>query len=720
MRSLAIVVSAVAVIAPSAGIIAQGEAAQPVMDVVLVTAQKRSAAEDAQSVPVALTVLGGAALETLHATSMEHLVSIAPNVAFEDAGTIPGFANFTIRGLGINSTVPSVEPTVGVFVDGIYLGMSTGAVLDLFDVSDVEILRGPQATLFGRNTTGGAVLVSTRRPGPELAARGRLSVESGTETKLGASVEGPLAATLDAKVAVFLDRDEGWFTNRFDGRSYGANRGGFVRPMLVWTPSDGFDTTLIYERGWSRGDGAPVQNRVAADGFGINVDYRGYHDLDQTAATLVSNVDLGAGVLTNLLGYRTLHQAAADDIDGQPLSRFNAFSLLRQHQISDELRYAVELGQRVDLTAGLYYFDQEFRYFERRVLNNGAIDSSLGAVIADTNYALFAEASIALASRTTVIAGGRLTSEQKSARTATFLPSTAASLCDFARETCAFNFPGAAFPRAPGSKTWDHFTPKLGVTFRPDGGGLVYGTWTRGLRSGGYNARNASVIIPPGPYDSEIQRSLEAGVKRDWAEGRVRLNAAIFGNRMKHMQRDVTETDPVVGIVQVTRNTADAHITGFETEVAARVGANVTLTANVGHLHGAYDEIFYDLDGGGIGASDLALELPRLAKWTYDLGWEYARELRAGRSLRVRADYGRRSRAALTDNNSSFLVPAKNLTASAALTLPGRWSVSIYGRNLLDTVSEGVISPLPPTLGGGTFRTLNEGRVVGAEVAFEY
>jgi len=693
-----------------------------IVETVLVSAQKRGVAENAQDVPIALTALDGASIGDLHATNLDRLTSVAPNVTLADAGTVPKYANFTIRGLGINTTIPSVEPTVGVFMDGIYLGNSSGTVLALFDVGSIEILRGPQATLFGRNTTGGAVLINTRRPGDVFAVHGRMSIESGMEEQVGISVEGPLARGLNAKIAGYYVNNAGWFKNAFDGKKFGADRSGFVRPTFTWTtPSGAFDSTLIYQHAWSNGQGAPVQNQAYASGFGINIDFPGYNQLDQDSVTLESNLHAGRGLVTNLFGYRRLHQEGADDIDGQPAPRFHAYSVTRQHQYSDELRYSARFFDRVDVTAGLFFFTQEFTYFERRVLFGGAIDSALGAILEDTNYAAFAEGDYYVTPKFALIAGGRLTREEKTAKTATFVPSTAGSLCNYALTTCNFNFPGPAFPGVPGNGRWDHFTPKLGANYQPEENILIYANWTRGLRSGGFNARNSSVVIPPGPYDPELQDAFELGFKSDWLEHRLRINGAAFYDQLKNLQREVTETDPVVGFVQVTRNTADATIKGLEAELEGVVGEGLVLNANVGYLEGRYDKIFYDLDGGGIGASDLALAIPRLTKWSYNFGATYARGLGNDYVMRLHADYGYRSRAALADNNAVFLVPVKNLTASAALTLPdGHWTFSLYGYNLLDTVTEGVIAPLPPSFGGGTFRTLNEGRVIGFEAAFSY
>jgi iron complex outermembrane receptor protein len=210
-------------------------------------------------------------------------------------------------------------------------------------------------------------------------------------------------------------------------------------------------------------------------------------------------------------------------------------------------------------------------------------------------------------------------------------------------------------------------------------------------------------------------------VKSSWFENRLYANAALFYDKIKKMQRDVNQIDPVVAVVQVTRNTADASIKGFELELTGAVTDELVLRANTGYTDGRYDKIFFDLDGGGIGPSDYHLAIPRLVRWSYDLGATYTHNLPGDFLVRLRADYGYRSRAASTDSNSAFLPEIENLSASASLTLPSqRWSFSLYGRNLLDNVNYGVHAALPAFLGGGTIRTLNEGRVIGVEASFTY
>jgi iron complex outermembrane recepter protein len=395
--------------------------------------------------------------------------------------------------------------------------------------------------------------------------------------------------------------------------------------------------------------------------------------------------------------------------------------LLRQHQFSDELRFSGRIFDRLEATAGLYYFTQSYLYLERRVAGVGIYDSTLGGKIDTANYAAFAQLYYQATPELALTAGARFTRDEKDVRIATLIPSTALSRCDFAAETCVYNFPGADFHDSPGKKTWENVLPKLGFQWQATDDVFVYGHWARGVRSGGYNVRNTSYTIAPGPYDPELQDAFELGLKSGWLNNRLRANLTLFYNTIRSMQREVFQTDSVVAIAQVTRNTADATIKGFEFEFAALVAKEWVLFTNAGYTDGTYNKIFFDLDGGGIGDSDRGLAIPRLTRWSYGLGVKYEHKFSGDFTLQFRTDYGFRSPAASTDDNTAFLLPIEDLSMSIAVKLPGQhWSFSLYGRNLLNKVTLGVHTPLPATLGGGSYRSLNEGRVIGIEASFVY
>src|SRR5262249_5778060 len=153
-----------------------------------------------------------------------------------------------------------------------------------------------------------------------------------------------------------------------------------------------------------------------------------------------------------------------------------------------------------------------------------------------------------------------------------------------------YNFPGPSFPDSPGKAAWDNFTPKLGFQWQADDEFLVYGHWARGVRSGGYNVRKTNTNVPPSPYHPELQGAFELGVKSSWFDNRLHANGALFYDKIKGMQRDVNITDPVVAVVQVTRNTADVTIKGFELELAGAVTGELVLRANAGYTDGRYDK----------------------------------------------------------------------------------------------------------------------------------
>jgi len=211
--------SASALVFATSAAIAQEQDAAPerenaiarILGTVTVTATKKANVENVQDVPLAVTAFNSDTLDALQVRDLQSLSYSSPNVSLDDIGTSKGTANFSIRGLGINSSIPSIDPTVGVFVDGVYLGINNGVVLDLFDLDSVEILRGPQGLLFGRNTTGGAVLINTGNPTDDFHYKARATVETpvddgrgGPSTTLQGTVSGPLVEDkLNGKFGIY-------------------------------------------------------------------------------------------------------------------------------------------------------------------------------------------------------------------------------------------------------------------------------------------------------------------------------------------------------------------------------------------------------------------------------------------------------------------------------------------------------------------------------------
>lgn len=261
---------------------------------------KKNRTEQLQDVPLAVSAFSESALDARQLITIEDLSFASPNVTLDQIGTTPGVQNFSIRGLGINSSIPSVDPTVGLFMDGVYLGITAGVVVDTFDLESVEILRGPQGLLFGRNVTGGAVLLRSKRPTGEFGAKAKLSYETGPQYTASASVEGPLADDkLAGKLSFYYKDDDGYFDNLVTpDRDVGAQETLMIRPTLVFTPNDSLDFTVIYEHGDLEGDGAVPQRALSSNPSDIsgNIDTAfdeiGFVDIKWDQLTFETNWDV--------------------------------------------------------------------------------------------------------------------------------------------------------------------------------------------------------------------------------------------------------------------------------------------------------------------------------------------------------------------------------------------------------------------------------------------
>jgi len=729
--------------------LAQGEQADQaeagktsvLMEEVTVTARKRE--EPMQQVPLSVSAYSGDQIEALKVRTLQNLSVAMPNVAMDDIGTTRGVANFSIRGLGINSSIAGIDPTVGVFIDGVYLGLNAGVVFDMFDIQSIEVLRGPQGTLFGRNVTGGAVLINTKRPSDEFelslraAVDGNPSGDGGLNYYFMGAVGGPIGDTLGARLSVYHNEDKGWFKNLYDNSNFGAASTTIFRPVISWHPNDDVTLQLRWEHTESDDDGPASQthtNGLGVPGYFANFDRDSFDfsidepgtlnmDVDTVTAQLDWDVAFGNGTITNIFGWRDYYHYSYGDIDAQPVWIFHASSITDQEQYSNELRYNGNFGN-ANVTVGLYWFDNDINYSENRDLlgiATGGVAPALtqngGGILKVKSKAAFASMDYALNESWTINTGIRYTVEDKDAQIAT-LSRNLNNGCVVQEGTCAYDFVD--------SDSWDAWSGKLGFTYEIDDEKRIYAHWSRGQRSGGYNLRNTAidtVNLGPGPFDQETVDSYEFGYKSEYA-GRGRLNAAVFYSSINDMQRELNLADPFAGVVQVIRNTADAEIWGAELDGTFAFGSNTVLMASLGWVDPSYTTVLYDLNGDGvIDGKDKALKLPRAAEWTYSVGLNHDWLFDSGSALSFRINYAYRDDSYYTDNNLGWLLSQQILDAGLDYATRGnRWVFSIYGRNLLNDVAHGGDTQLPSVLGpvptGGTFSPLIKGRVAGFEVTF--
>ena len=708
----------------AAPVSALAQGAVEAMQEVVVTATKKEHAENVQDVPLAVTAYSSKQLQAMNFQNLTSLSYAIPNVQLENVRTTAATANFSIRGLGINSSIPSIDPTVGVFVDGVYMGINAGVLFDNFDLDGIEILRGPQGVLFGRNVTGGAVLLRTKAPGDSFEMTGRIGGEVGPNYFADASVSGPIIkGTLSGKLALYHDDDSGWLTNELNNRGFGEEKQTIVRPVMRWTPTSDIDLTLRLEHGEATGDGPAGQNHAlfSRDSFDFSIDEPGFNDSKWNQAFLEANlaVPFGTGKITNIVGWREYESSAAGDIDSTPAFAFHAQFATDQDQLSEELRYAGTFGP-AEVTTGLYYFQQNLLYVERRLLAGGAVDRTGGGDGDFSTSGAFAATDWSLSPSLKLNLGVRYTHESKDAKVATV------------RAGGGSVDAKTIVPDFVDSHSWSDVSPRVGLQWFPAEASQIYGYWAKGFRSGGYNFRNTDPGVAPGPFDAEDQSSFEVGWKQDFGDGRARLNLAAFHNEVKDIQREIN-TPGALGVTQIIRNVGDATIQGAELEGRLNVVDGLLLSLQAGYTHGKYDSVGFDLNGDGVvDAADAALKLPRLAPWTYGASILYDVPLGSLGTLSSRIGFNHRDANFYTDNNRGRLNKANILDANFTYaTANGPASFAVYGMNLLDEATFGGDTQLPDAAGFGgdgpagprpppTFSPLNKGRVVGVEVRVRF
>ncbi|MFT3930958.1 MAG: TonB-dependent receptor [Spongiibacteraceae bacterium] len=723
--------------------------ASAILDEVVVTARKRE--EQVQDVPLSVSAFSVEQMDALKLRDLTDLSVGTPNVSLDDAGSAKGYANFSIRGLGINSSILSIDPTVGVFVDGVYMGVPAGMLFDVFDLQRIEVLRGPQGTLFGRNVTGGAVLMTTKKPSNvfEMTIRGAVDMgdQGGLNKYLMGTVSGPLTDSFSGKITAYLNKDDGWFENKYTGDDFGKNDQQMFRTVGLWKPTDSTEIILRWEHDKNESDGPAGQTHTNGSGVpGANVNFNrdshdfsideeGYYDTKTDFVTLEINqgVGFGDGTITNIMGWRSYEAESLGDIDSQPVWLFHSMSFTEAEQFSDELRYTGRFMDKLSLTTGLYYFTNNVDYAERRkmlgVLLGGTrpyVTYDGGGYYSVDTMAGFVSADYDLTDALTLNAGLRYSYEEKEAKIASlsrnvtlYTSSNTCNLVDPApgERKCAIDFED--------KDSWDDFSPRLGLTYELSANARVYGVWSQGFRSGGYNLRNTSLnpADVPGPFDQEKVTNYEVGFKSEF--GRARFNAAIFYNEVKDMQRELNFAGPI-GVVQLIRNTADADLMGVELDGAYGITDHLVVNFSAGWLDAEYSKVTADLNRDGvIDSRDKSLELPRAPEWTYSVGLNHDFNIGDSGYINSYINYAYRDDSYYTDDNLGYLLEQEIVDIGIDYhTNDESWVIGIYGKNLLDDVSHGGDTQLPNTIGpratGGTFAPLSKGRVYGAQVTYNF
>ncbi len=660
---------------------ADGRGARPAaveFDRVVVTARRRE--ESLQDVPQAVTAIEGGELESRGATDISALGAMAPNLTIYPTRAFNGSVTAYIRGVGQFDPVWGIEPGIGVYIDDVYLARPQGALLDVLDVQRVEVLRGPQGTLYGRNTLGGAIKVVTREPEAEFGGRFALTVGDHARRDAKAVLNLPLGEAFRARFAAAKYDRDGYGRNLVTGADVSARDAGVVRASASWRPAPEVDVRLAYDRYRDR-SGTPGSQRLGVNDYDpdatppdpgrydVRADAPDRMDLDSEGASATVDWTIDPRwSLRSVSAWRRGDSVAWLDVDTLPRPIFHVYRAFGERQLSQEFRLQREGGD-AHLVAGLYLLDATADgagavnsltppRAPLHFIQSGSIRTRSAAVYLDWVREIGASLQLD--------AGLRYTLERKHARI--FNNSYADAGHSVHTQTTA---------DIADARTWRAPTPRLALSWRASDAAMLYAQASRGFKGGSWNIHANTVLWPPSAHsiDAETVDALELGAKTTWFGGRLQVDAAVFHNDYRDIQLSVfTVIDGGDGLDGESfpdfRNAGSGTARGAELEWRARFGPYLHWTGNFGYLDARYDE-FIDRGIDVASSRNLVAEFP----------------LRAAGRLRARVDGRYQSRVYPTTDNSEVLAQGGYALWNAALawTSPRqRWELSLRGENLGD------------------------------------
>lgn len=591
---------------------ATGAAAQHTLEEIIVTAQKRE--QNLQQVPIAITALDAHALEVQGVTDTDSFAKLVPNLHIKQGTT--GVITIAVRGVSNNDAAnPGFENAVGIYVDGVYTGRAVGSLFDLGDVERVEVLRGPQGTLYGRNTIGGAVNFISRRPSGELDVRVKAGVGNENLRYGNLNLDLPALGTvgeglgeLRTRASVYARKRDGFTDNvqqsftavsfpiaNFD--EFGTVDRSGVHLAADWAIRDDLHVTYDFsnfqadenQRLLQVIDVVPGGGRPA--GFDKYIPHgqpskgsaneKAFFDTDLDAHSLQISWDVNDCLtVRSITGYRKLDSLDGQDLDGSDTSFYESIRRHTSEQWSQELQLVGRVDQ-IEYVLGLYYFKEEADSLRVQQLSNKALHRVTNAYMDNKNTAVFGQIDYTPAwnEALTLSFGARHTKEKKDMPR--YLKSYTGGTGRLAVEDPG---PNLWVPQLDFSNTSLMFSPSYQLTEDLS----IYARYAEGFRSGGYDGHASSPATALLPYDSEELKSYEAGMKSRWLDQRLQLNLATFYSDYSDMQ--LTSYSTATGPTSVVLNAGKASLWGMELEVDAYLGERLRAGLNVAWLDYEFDE----------------------------------------------------------------------------------------------------------------------------------
>lgn len=687
---------------------------------IIVTARRTS--ERLQDVPVAVTALSGSALAERNVATLDEIAKFTPNIRFDGAAALSGGnynATVFVRGVGQNDFAIFSDPGVGFYVDDVYYARSIGGVMDAVDIDSVQVLRGPQGTLFGKNTIGGAVLINTAQPDLNDFS-GRIEGTYGSYDRI--DVKGALNVPIAPGVAglrisaASLNRD-GYVKRLFDGDTQGDRGAQMVRAKLRIQPEGSgltIDVGADYTR--ARETSAPsdllaVGNKPGITGIPFLANYNTYvapsrgivapngqrtlnpsfitaspfetwaggpndNDLDLWGVQGVVSYDFGGATLKSITAYRDMKAYFTRDGDNTPFTFRQTTNRDKQWQLSQELQLTGKaFDDRLSYVFGGFYFKEKASDIATADLAIGlwapAAPPPFTPAVFIQNYtnnrslAAYGQVDFEIVPRLRITVGGRYTSDKKEFTSINVRQRDLVKFVDVTKEA-----------------TFEKFTPRFGVDFKATKDLMLYASYSKGFKQGGFNGRPLVSDAEVTAYAPEELTTWEAGIKSQWLDGQVTANLAAFHSIYKDIQLTVNQTP-----TNFVANAAAGEINGIELETVLRPAPWFSFNAGLGYLDAKYTSVGQGLGPTQILPITLRSQFVKAPEWTITTGMDVSHEFASGAEAAVRIDYTGYSRIyhdvanspLITDNGYGLL------NARISYTLPGKnITLAVFGTNLTD------------------------------------
>ena len=678
-----------------------------------ITVTARRTSENVQRVPSSISAFNERTLDRIQATDTTGLQGAVPNLNIVQGRGSSNATNIFIRGVGQPDALQTFDPAVGVYVDDVYLSRIRGNQLDLLDPERIEVLRGPQGTLYGKNTIGGALKFVTRKPGQQFRATGSIAYGSYDQFELKGAASGPVSDTLAAGFAVMRSTRDGYVEDSVTDREYNDKDSIGGRAAIAWTPSSKIrvDLTADYSHDDAKLNvGRPVNDLNSLFGVPLPVDNEvgtgSYNWEGRTSPTLPNSTKMthwgfsgtaaldvtDALTLRSITAYRRLDTDDFVDIDASQYQLGDVFVGVLQNQLSQEFQ-AVYSGEKLSGVFGLYYL-REHMDSHQEAYGDDAVRHPLvpGITFLRTvdddlttkSYAGYANASYAILPDVRLSAGLRYTKERK------HYFRTTSTFSNFGAFNGTFNF-------TPPTTKWKDWSPMASVDWQVTPTTMIYARVAKGFKSGGFNGR-ANSPTETTAYDPETVWSYEAGFKSTIAD-QLRLNGAVFHSDYKDFQARVSglDEDPNTGLpiaVLSVINAGKLRMRGAELEASWTPIDRLLLDAQIGYLDAEYKD-FDDARFTNFGGSR-AFQTPAFApKWTMRYGAQYGFDLGNSGAITIGAQTRYKSRTALAVDNTftnsdteiDGLFQKGYWVHDARIvyeTANKHWALGLYGNNLSD------------------------------------